>query len=277
VLDAIARERISVTLLVPTMVYLLLDRPGLAKTDLSSLDLLMYGASPMSPSRLTEGLERFGPVFNQVYGQTEGYPISILRKRDHDPNVPELFASCGYPCSSVKVALLDDESQPVGPGAVGEICARAPQFMDRYWRRPQETAATLSGGWLHTGDMARTDERGYLYIVDRKKDLIISGGFNVYPREIEDVLVSDPSVAMAAVIGVPHDKWGEAVKAVVVPRANARPDAQALIKLVRDRKGAVHAPKTVDLVDEIPLTALGKPDKKALRARYWQDRDRQVG
>ena len=171
----------------------------------------------------------------------------------------------------------DEDDRPVPADGIGEISARAPQLMDGYWKRPEETAAALSGGWLHTGDMARMDERGYLTIVERKKDMIVTGGFNVYPREVEDVLATDPSVAMVAVIGVPDEKWGEAVKAVVVPRAGAAPDPRALIELVRERKGAVHAPKSVDLVPRIPLTALGKPDKKELRARYWRDRDRQVG
>ena len=275
VLDSIGRARVSVTLLVPTMVYLLLDDPGLDKADLSSLELLLYGASPMSPSRLREGLDRVGPVFSQLYGQTEGYPISVLRRSDHQDS--GLFASCGHPCSSVTVALMDDDDAPVPAGEVGEICVRAPHVMGGYWKREEETAATLANGWLHTGDMAHADDRGYLHIVDRKKDMIISGGFNVYPREIEDILSADPTVRMAAVIGVPDEKWGEAVKAIVVPRGDVAPNPAALIRRVREAKGAVHAPKSIEFAEEIPLTPIGKPDKKALRATYWQDRDRQVG
>jgi len=277
VLDAIQHERITAALLVPTMIYLLLDHPKLEATDLSSLELLMYGASPMSPTRLMEGLERIGPVFSQLYGQTEGYPISVLRRGDHDAANPSLFASCGHPCSSVRVALLDEDDQPVGAGETGEICVRAPQVMDGYWKRPEQTAEALASNWLHTGDMAAADERGYLYIVDRKKDMIVSGGFNVFPREVEDVLSSHPDVAMAAVIGVPDEKWGEAVKAVVVARPGGTVDAAALIALVRDKKGAIHAPKSVDIAEAIPLTAIGKPDKKLLRERYWQGHDRLVG
>ncbi len=277
VLDTIAAERITTALLVPTMIYVLLDHPKLDATDLSSLELLMYGASPMSPTRLVEGLERIGPVFSQLYGQTEGYPLAVLRRADHDAANPELFASCGHPCASVQIALLDEDDQPVAQGETGEICARAPQVMDFYWNRPEQNAETLANDWLHTGDMAMADERGYLYIVDRKKDMIISGGFNLFPREIEDVLATDPTVAMAAVIGVPDEKWGEAVKAVIVPRPGATPDIEALIQRVRDAKGAIYAPKSIELVDEIPLTAIAKPDKKALRARFWSDQDRQVG
>lgn len=277
ILADIPRERITATLLVPTMIYLLLDHPGLDAADLDSLEMLLYGASPMSPSRLTEGLERIGPVFAQLYGQTECYPVSVLGRRDHDPARPDRFASCGFPCASVDVALLDEEHAPVAGGEVGEICVRAPQAMEEYWQRPEQTAETLAGGWLHTGDMARADEEGFLYIVDRKKDMIISGGFNIFPREIEDILTASEDVAMAAVIGVPDDKWGEAVRAVVVPKAGREIDADGLIAAVKARKGSHEAPKAVDVVSEIPLTAIGKPDKKALRERYWRERDRRVG
>jgi fatty-acyl-CoA synthase len=277
VLDTVATEQISVALMVPTMVNMLLDHTKLDHADLSSLELLMYGAAPMSPTRLLEGLERIGPVFCQLYGQTEGYPLTVLRKGDHDKNNPEMFAACGYPCSSVNIGLLDEDGNPVEQGQVGEICAQAPHLMDGYWRRPEQTEETFSHGWLHTGDMAKADDRGYLYIVDRKKDMIVTGGFNVFPREVEDVITSDKNVAMAAVIGVPDEKWGEAVKAVVVPRAGAQLDAGALIGLVRRAKGAVYAPKSIDIVDGIPLTPLGKPDKKALRETYWAGQHRRVG
>ena len=210
-LATIEREKINFTLVVPTMIYVLLDHPRLDKTDLSSLELILYGASPMSPTRLVEGLERIGPMFSQLYGQTECYPVSVLRKEDHDARRPELFASCGFPIASCSVSLRDDDNNEVQPGEAGEICVRAPHAMEQYWKRPEQTAETFKGGWLHTGDVARADERGYLYIVDRKKDMIVSGGFNIFPREVEDVLSSHPDVAMAAVIGVPHEKWGEAV------------------------------------------------------------------
>jgi fatty-acyl-CoA synthase len=276
-LATIERERINFTLMVPTMIYVLLDHPRLDRTDLSSLELLLYGASPMSPSRLVEGLERIGPVFSQLYGQTECYPVSVLRKADHDAAHPELFASCGFPVSSCSVTLRNDDNEEVPPGEAGEICVRAAHAMEQYWKRPEQTAETFKGGWLHTGDIARADERGYLYIVDRKKDMIVSGGFNIYPREVEDVLSSHPDVAMAAVIGVPHEKWGEAVTALIVAKAGAQPSAQALAQLVRDQKGALHAPKQIEFVESLPLTAVGKVDKKVLRAKYWAGQSRLVG
>ncbi|MGH6741685.1 MAG: AMP-binding protein, partial [Bradyrhizobium sp.] len=179
VLKTIEREKINFTLFVPTMIYVLLDHPALDKTDLSSLELLLYGASAMSPSRLVEGIERIGPVFSQLYGQTECYPVSVLRKADHDPKTPELFLSCGFPIAACQVKILDDNDQEVATGEAGEICVRASHVMAGYWKRPDVTAETLKNGWLHTGDIARKDERGYMFILDRKKDMIVSGGFNI--------------------------------------------------------------------------------------------------
>jgi fatty-acyl-CoA synthase len=277
VFRTIERERINFTLFVPTMIYVLLDHPLLDRTDLSSLELLLYGASAMSPSRLVEGIERIGPVFSQLYGQTECYPVSVLRKTDHDLRSPELFLSCGFPIAACEVKILDDEDREVETGEAGEICVRAPHVMAEYWKRPEQTAETLKNGWLHTGDIARTDERGYLYILDRKKDMIVSGGFNIFPREVEDVLSQHADVAMVAVIGVPDDKWGEAVTAVVVAREGARPDADELINLVKARKGSAHAPKQVKFVTELPMTGVGKVDKKALKAVFWVGRERMVG
>ena len=221
VFKTIERERINFTLFVPTMIYVLLDHPALDKTDLSSLELLLYGASAMSPSRLVEGIERIGPVFSQLYGQTECYPVSVLRKADHDPKTPELFLSCGFPIAACEVKILDDDDHEVETGEAGEICVRAPHVMAEYWKRPEQTAETLKNGWLHTGDIARADERGYMFILDRKKDMIVSGGFNIFPREVEDVLSQHADVAMVAVVGVPDDKWGEAVTAVIVAREGA--------------------------------------------------------
>ncbi len=277
VLRTIERERINFTLFVPTMIYVLLDHPALDRTDLTSLELLLYGASAMAPSRLVEGIERIGPVFSQLYGQTECYPVSVLRKKDHDPKTPELFLSCGFPVAACAVKILDDDDREVKQGEAGEICVRAPHVMAEYWKRPEATAETLKNGWLHSGDIARADERGYLFILDRKKDMIVSGGFNIFPREVEDVLSQHADVAMVAVVGVPDDKWGEAVTAVVVPREGASPNADDLINLVKSRKGSAHAPKQIQFVKELPMTGVGKVDKKVLKARFWAGRDRMVG
>ncbi|MBP0113052.1 MULTISPECIES: AMP-binding protein [Bradyrhizobium] len=277
VLATIARERINFTLLVPTMIYVLLDQPALGKTDLSSLELVLYGASAMSPTRLVEGIERIGPVFSQLYGQTECYPISVLRKSDHDPKNPELFLSCGFPIAACEVKILDDNDREAKTGEAGEICVRAPHAMAKYWKRPDITAETLKNGWVHTGDIARRDERGYICILDRKKDMIVSGGFNIFPREVEDVLSQHADVAMVAVVGIPDEKWGEAVTAIIVPRDGARPDPDELINLVKTRKGSAHAPKQIQFVKQLPMTGVGKVDKKVLRAGFWSGRDRMVG
>jgi fatty-acyl-CoA synthase len=277
-LRLVQQHRITSTFLVPTMVYVLLDHPARQEADLSSLQLIIYGASPMSPTRLTEGIREFGPVFMQLYAQSEApNTITVLHQHEHDPvNHPERLASCGTPCVGAQVRLLDDDGNEVPDGEVGEICVRGPIVMQGYWNKPDETAQALRHGWLYTGDMARRDADGYLYIVDRSKDMIISGGFNVYPREVEDALSQHPAVASAAVVGVPDAKWGEAVRALVVLRSGASATAEELIALVRERKGAVYAPKAIDFVDALPVTGLGKLDKKVIRAQFWQGHQRAV-
>jgi fatty-acyl-CoA synthase len=277
VLETIERERITATMVVPTMLYMLMDHPDFATRDLSSLETVYYGAAAMSPTRLAEAIERLGPIFFQYYGQAEApMTICVLRKDEHDVARPERLATCGRPVPWVHVALLDDAGNEVPRGEPGEICVRGPLVMQGYWNKPEQTAEALAGGWLHTGDIAREDDEGYYTIVDRKKDMIVSGGFNVFPREVEDVISSHPSVSAVAVIGVPDERWGEAVKAVVVPRPGAEMVPDELIELVKQAKGSVHAPKSVDVVESIPVSPLGKPDKKALRARYWEGAERLV-
>jgi len=277
VLRTIEEQRITATMVVPTMLYMLMDHPDWATRDLSSLETVYYGAAAMSPTRLAEAIERLGPIFFQYYGQAEApMTICVLRKDEHDVTRPERLASCGRPVPWLDVRLLDEDGNEVPRGEPGEICVRGPLVMQGYWNKPDQTAEALAGGWLHTGDIAREDDEGYYTIVDRKKDMIVTGGFNVFPREIEDVISTHPSVAAVAVIGVPDDRWGEAVKAVVVPRPGAEVDTAELIELVKQAKGSMQAPKSIDVVDEIPVSPLGKADKKALRARYWQDTDRRV-
>jgi fatty-acyl-CoA synthase len=276
-LAAIERHRITMAFLVPTMIYMLLDHPKLKRYDTSSLETMVYGAAPMSPTRLRDAMAHFGPVFMQLYGQTEApQVVTALRRADHDLARPERLGSCGVPAAGLQVKVLCENLREVAPGEVGEICVRGPLVMEGYWKRPEENAAVFRGGWLHTGDMAKADGDGFLYIVDRSKDMIISGGFNVFPREVEDVLTQHPAVSAAAVIGVPDPKWGEAVKAIVVRRPGAAATADQLMAWVKEKKGAVYAPKSVDSTDSLPVTALGKPDKKALRAKYWAGRERQV-
>jgi fatty-acyl-CoA synthase len=277
VLDAVERHRITTMMLVPSTLYALLDHPGFDQADLSSLQTVFYGASPISPTRLNEAIGKLGQIFFQFYGQTESpQTVSVLRKEEHIPDDLARLASCGRPVPWVRVALLDDDGNEVPPGEPGELCVRGPLVMAGYWNRPDETEKALEGGWLHTGDVAKQDGDGFLTIVDRKKDMIISGGFNVYPREIEDVISTHPAVAAVAVVGVPDEKWGEAVKAVVVLRDGVTLDIDELIAFVKERKGSHHAPKSMDVVDSLPLSPLGKPDKKALRERYWIGGERRV-
>jgi fatty-acyl-CoA synthase len=269
VMQAIQEHRINCMMLVPTMIYALLDHPRFGEFDLSSLETIFYGASAISPARLKEAIERIGPVFFQFYGQAEcPMAITVMRKAEHDVNDPRRLASCGRPVPWVHVELLDANNCPVREGDPGEICVRGPLVMDGYRDNPELTAQTFAGGWHHTGDVAVRDPGGFLRIIDRTKDMIVTGGFNVYPREIEDILAEHPAVSQSAVIGVPHSKWGEAVKALVVLRPGQAVSAQELIDWVAQRKGSFQAPKTVEFIDSIPQTAVGKPDKKALRAKF---------
>jgi fatty-acyl-CoA synthase len=275
---AVQEDRITATFLVPTLIYALIDAPALReKYDMTSLQTIVYGAAPMSPDRLREGIAIFGRVFVQLYGQTEAPQIiTTMRKIDHDDSKPGRLGSCGRANPMVEVKLFDADMREAAIGAPGEICVRGSLVMDGYWKRADATEEALRGGWLHTGDVAVKDAEGYFYIVDRTKDMIISGGFNIYPREVEDALMAHPSVASAAVIGIPDDKWGEAVKAFVVLKPGANNSAAELQAHVKDKRGAPWSPKTIDFIAEIPVTGLGKLDRKALRAPYWEGRVRGV-
>jgi fatty-acyl-CoA synthase len=281
-LETIQRERITTSFMVPTMIYALLDHPELGKFDTSSLRNILYGAAPIAPERLREALEAFGPVFTQIYGQTEApMALTALSREEHvlegEEHEVARLASCGRPTLATRIKLVDEKGSEVPPGQPGEMVAWAPNIMLGYLNRPDLTDETIKGGWLHTGDVARRDEYGYLYIVDRAKDMIVSGGFNVFPKEVEDALHEHPAVAMAAVVGVPDEKWGEAVKAVVVRKPGMEATEQELIELCKEKKGSIMAPKSIDFRDVIPLTPLGKPNKKALREEYWKGQDRRVG
>ena len=274
----VEQERLNCTLLVPTVIGALIDaKEARAGRDLSSLELIIYGAAPIAPERLREGIGIFGPVFMQLYGQSE-FPQAVcaLRQVDHDFDRPKLLESCGMVNPLTELRLLDENLNEVPVGEVGEICLKGPMMMSGYWRQPELTAEAMQGGWLHTGDLARRDADGYIYIVDRTKDMIISGGFNIYPREVEDSLMSHPAVALAAVIGVPDAKWGEAVAAFVTFKDGQTASEDELIAVVKAQRGGPWAPKTVNFLSELPLTGLGKIDRKSLRAPFWQGRERAV-
>ena len=282
VLRVIEERRITATMLVPSMIYALMDHPDSHTRDLSSLETVYYGASAMNPVRLAEAIRRFGPIFAQYYGQSEApMAITYLAKTDHSD---ARLTSCGRPTLYARTALLDGQGNPVPRGEVGEICVSGPLLSGGYWQLPEATAETFKDGWMHTGDMAREDAEGFWYIVDRVKDMIVTGGFNVFPREVEDVVAEHPAVAQVCVIGTPDEKWGEAVTAVVVLRPGHPRDQDAVAQLtteiqaaVKERKGSVQSPKQVIITDSVPVTALGKPDKKAVRAQFWEGVGRAVG
>ncbi len=273
VLDLVEKERVNTLFCVPTMLYMLMDHPRTRTADISAIETIIYASAPMSPTRLQEGLDLFGPVFFQAYGQTECIHLTALRKEDH---VAGMLASCGKPPAGIRMALLDQQCEEVAEGEIGEVCIRGLPVMSGYWHREQETSDVFRGGWLHTGDLAYRNEDGFYFLVDRAKDMIITGGFNVYPREVEDVLTTHPAVAACAVVGVPDDKWGEVVTAVVELRSGQTVEGDLLKTLVKERKGSIHAPKVIDFVEQIPRTPLGKVDKKAIRQRYWGDSKRMV-
>ncbi len=289
VLATIEEKRINSLMVVPTMLYALMDHPDSRTRDLSSLETVYYGASAINPVRLKEAIERFGPIFAQYYGQSEApMTISYFPKGDHVDDdgrpVESRLSSCGRPSAYLRTALLGEDGSPVAQGEPGEICVAGPLLAAGYWQLPEATAETFRDGWMRTGDVAREDEDGFWYIVDRTKDMIVTGGFNVFPREVEDVVAEHPAVAQVGVIGTPHEKFGEAVTAVVVLREGAsRDDASVATMIeeikasVKERKGSVHVPKDVVVADALPLTGLGKPDKKALRAQFWQGQGRSVG
>ncbi len=278
--DLVERHRITCCMIVPVMLYAMQAHPRYHTADMSSMETIIYGASPVSPAKLAEAIEHWGPIFFQFFGQTEApMVITHLKKADHDLSKPERLASCGRPVPWMHVALLDADNQPAPPGESGEICVRGPLVMDGYKDLPDETAEALSGNWLHTGDVGRFDDEGFLYIVDRTKDMVITGGFNVFPREVEDVISQHAAVNTVMVIGVPDPKWGEAVKAVVVLQPGNEPSDELtheLQDMVKQAKGSQQSPKSIDYVDVLPITAVGKLDKKAMRARYWTTDGRAV-
>jgi long-chain acyl-CoA synthetase len=274
VLETVQEERVTDMQLVPTQLSALLSHQDLEKYELNSLNRIYYAASPMPVELLRRGLEVFGPIFAQGYGQTESGPqICTLPKEAHQvldkpAEEQKVLASCGQPSLGVHVRVVDKDNRDVGPGTVGEILAQSNSIMTEYWKKPKETAETIVDGWLHTGDLAYYDEKGFIYIVDRKKDMIVSGGENVYSREVEDVLYKHPAVAEAAVIGVPDPKWVERVHAVIALKAGTRATEKELITFCKEHIASYKAPKSVEFVDSLPKNPQGKILKKEIRAKY---------
>ncbi|WP_040978438.1 class I adenylate-forming enzyme family protein [Oceanobacillus jeddahense] len=277
--EAVEKEKITFSFLVPTMIYMILDLPNSNDYDLSSLKTIIYGAAPMAPSRIREAIQLFGNVLIQIYSQAEvANQTTVLTADDHLyalENDESILSSCGRSIIMSQVKIVDDKGEVCPPKKVGEIITKGPHLMEGYWKMEEETNHTIRDGWLYTGDIGYVDERGYMYLVDRKKDVIISGGFNVYTTVTEKVLFEHPSVLQATVIGVPDKLWGEAVKAFIVPREDSL-DEESLLQYCKIKLSNYEVPKSIEIVSELPLTPYGKIDKKKLREPYWSNIERQV-
>ena len=281
IFEAIEKYHVTTMFAVPTMVRLMTVSPDISRFDLSGLHTVVYGGGPMYTEHLEEALAIFGPIFVQLYGQAEAPMIcTVLPKEDHivdgDPVRKERLGSAGRPVFGVHLAILDEEGQELPSGGTGEICVRGDLVMLGYWDNPDATAEALRNGWLHTGDVGHLDESGYLFITDRMKDMIISGGANVYPREVEEAICKHPAVYEAAVIGVPDEKWGEAVKAFVALRPDFEASEGDIIEHCRHDLAGYKKPKTVEFMDKLPKNAYGKILRRELRAPYWSQSGRKV-
>lgn len=281
VLRNIERYRATHIYLPPTALYNLLAHPKVRDFDHSSMRVLLLAGSPVAPDKLKEAVEVFGPCVCQSYGQTEAPMLMTFLDSETLAAAaagvhPERLASCGKPTSAVRLAIMNDGGRILPEGERGEIVVRGSLVCGGYYKMPEATAEILAHGWHHTGDVGYMDECGYVYIVDRKKDMIISGGFNVYCAEVEAAIMALPEVYECAVIGIPHDTWGEAVKAFVVLRPGTSLSDMALISYCKQKLGGVKAPKSVQFCAEIPKTPAGKTDRKKIRAPYWEYAKRQV-
>ncbi len=280
-LEIIQKERITTTELVPTQLAMILDLPDHEKFDTSSLHTIFYAAMAMPVALLKRSIERFGKIFVQGFGQTETGPLICCFCREYhnpygDRKEINRLASCGQPAIDVDVRIVDEQGKDLGANETGEILAKHVWIMKGYWNKPELTHETIEDGWVHTGDMGYMDEDGFLFIVDRKKDMIISGGENIYPREIEELLYTHPAVREAAVIGIPDKKWGEAVKAVIALRTGEEVSEEDIIDFCKGKLAGYKKPKVVEFMDEIPKTGSGKIYKKILRDPHWKGVGRKV-
>ncbi|MBW1801056.1 MAG: AMP-binding protein, partial [Deltaproteobacteria bacterium] len=281
-LKAIQDEKATDIHIVPTHLAAFLALPDIDDYDLSSLKRMFYAASPMPMELLRKGIAKWGLIFAQSYGSSEDGPlVTSLTKQQHDvldhpPEEQNVLRSAGLPHIGVHVRIVDEDDHDVAAGEVGEIIVHSKGTLLEWWKKPEETRETIVDGWVHTGDMGRYDEKGYVYIVDRKKDMIVSGGENIFPREIEEVLYQHPAVHEAAVIGIPDPYWVEKVHAVIVTAEGQRITGEEIIDFCRARLARFKAPKSVEFVDELPKNPAGKILKKELRVKYWEGMDRNI-
>jgi acyl-CoA synthetase (AMP-forming)/AMP-acid ligase II len=276
VLDAIQKHQVTDALLVPTMLQMLVDSPAIQDADLSSLLKVIYGASPINEGLLDRiGKAMPGVSLTQAYGMTELSPVATMLSPEAHQD-PVLRRSCGRAAPHAEVRIVDADDKEVPRGEVGEIVVRGGHVMLGYWNKQAETDAAVIDGWMHTGDGGRMDEAGYVFIVDRIKDMIVSGGENVYSAEVENAVATHPSVAACAVIGVPDAEWGERVHAVVVLQPGTSLEIEALREHVQERIAAYKAPRSMEVIEALPLSGAGKVLKRELRAKHWEGTDRAV-
>ena len=280
VIAAIARHRVAFMLGVPTFLRMLLDDPAIEGADLSSLRNIVYAAAPAAPTLVERAIKRFGPVLNTGFGQTEAYGLcTYMGPAEHAQALagnPERLTSVGREFGAAQVMIRAENGEPCAAGEVGEICICAPWVTPGFWKNPELDARRLKGGWLLTGDLGRFEPDGYMYLADRKEDMIISGGYNVYPAEVEHALAAHPAVAESGVFAVPDDKWGEAVDAAVVLRAGAQATEAELIAFVKERVAYFKVPKAIHFSDALPKTPVGKIIRRLLREPYWAGHERRV-
>lgn len=281
IMRMIERHRVTHLFLPPTVIYMMLAHPNVRDYDYSSLKYFLYAAAPMSANKLRQAIEVFGPVMVQCFGQAEA-PMTITFMGVHDhldalkSGNEQRLLSCGKSTPFARVAIMDDDGNLLSSGERGEIVVRSSLVMKGYYNKPEETAAVSAHGWHHTGDIGYIDEDGFVYIVDRKRDMIISGGFNIFPSEIEQVIWAHEAVQDCAVIGVPDEKWGEAVKAVIELKPGRAVTEAEIITFCKETLGSIKAPKSVEVWEHLPRSPVGKVLKKDIREKYWQQQDRVI-
>ncbi len=276
----VEKIKATTTLMVPTLINMVLNHPDIDQYDLSSLRLIFYGSAPMPQALIQKAVKKFGPIFAQFYGMAESVPVSMLYPWEHKlvgtPQEMKRLSSAGRPCMASDMRIVNEKGEDIKPGEVGEIIHKGDHVLSEYWQRPEATAESFKDGWFYSGDMATFDEDEYIYFMDRKKDMIISGGYNIWPSEVENILNQHPAVFEAAVVAVPDEKWGEVVKGVIVLKEGLKTNGEEMIAFCKEHLAGFKAPKSVDFVNTLPKNPAGKILRKEIREKYWEGKARRV-